>query len=156
MMQTRDDLRSAIEGLQRALTAVAPGKEASWADGVALALGAIERQLRQHAGASSAEVGPLAEVDLTRPTLARQTDALRCEESDVIRQVRSLRAAVHAAAQAFQLPAAAAPRAEAAAIPDFGSFRRQGQELADHLEKIENAETDLVLESINTDIGVGD
>ena len=44
----------------------------------------------------------------------------------------------------------------AGGIPDFGVLRQEGQGLAAALKQHGEAETDVTLESVSTDIGVGD
>jgi hypothetical protein len=48
------------------------------------------------------------------------------------------------------------PRADNGGVLDFGSIRQQVEQFVAGLQTNRHAETQLVLESINTDIGVGD
>ena len=63
-----------------------PGRERDWAEGVMDALARLETALRQHRAGAKAPDGPLAEVDETRPTLARQADELRKDHDEFLAQ----------------------------------------------------------------------
>jgi hypothetical protein len=49
-----------------------------------------------------------------------------------------------------------APSPTVAAIPDFGAIRQCTARLVESLRRHKEAETKLLLETLNTDIGVGD
>jgi hypothetical protein len=57
---------------------------------------------------------------------------------------------------AQSLPTSADRGRKAPGTADFRAVRRGAAELLTELQRTEQAETDLVLESVNTDIGVGD
>jgi len=99
--------------------------------------------------------GPLAEVDETRPTLARQAADLRCDQDELLHEVVALREEAQRAADVFEGPVPATRKA-GASIPDFGTIRQDGQQLLARLQQARAAEAGLVLESVNTDLGAGD
>jgi hypothetical protein len=140
--EKRDALLPALEHLQRALAAPVAGHEREWPRGMEDALGRMERALQQHAVATQGPDGTIALVDETRATLARKSEELRHEHGELLENVRALREEVRCAVEA--------PR------PDGGTVRRRGEQLLADLSRHQQAETDLVQESINTDIGVGD
>jgi hypothetical protein len=145
-----------LEPLEQALAAAVPGREREWASAVGEALSRVESALRQHQAAARAPDGLFAEVDEARPTLARQADRLRIDHDSLLNQARVLREEVRRAAEAFQpVPNRTAPRAGAGVV-QFGAIRQQGEALLARLQGNKDAETKLILESINTDIGAGD
>jgi uncharacterized protein YdiU (UPF0061 family) len=157
-----DPLQLSLERFARTLAVLAPGKEADWATDVTNALDSLEKALQQHIANAEAPDGLLAEVDLTRPTLVRRVAELRKEHTDFQERIRTLQQEAQRAAQAFQSWAqppdsSALPEPEpVGGVPDFGALRQQGEELAAALTQHKEAETDITLESVATDIGVGD
>jgi hypothetical protein len=154
--RTDDALALSLDTLRQALAADVPGRERQWADAVGDAAARVEAAPRQHRAAAKAPDGILAEVDETRPTLARRADELRTEHDDFLEQVRALREEVRLAAEAFRPGAGAAAQPVVAGVVDFGAIRRQAEQFLAGLQGHREAETKLVLESINTDIGAGD
>jgi hypothetical protein len=142
--------------LGQALAAEVPGHEREWSEAVGDALARVETALRQHRAAAKAPDGLLAEVDETRPTLARQANQLRSDHDDFLAQVLALREEVQRAAEAFQPATDPPPTTSARGVADFGVIRQQAQQLLAGLQENTEAETKLVLESVNTDVGVGD
>jgi hypothetical protein len=162
-MSTRQDVLVApLEQLESALGAPAPGREHDWAREVESILGRIEEALRHHVVDTDAPGGMFTKVDLTRPTLVRQVGALRQEHVSFLQRTGALRQEVRSAAGAFappppaagaeRLPAPAAPEG----VPDFGAMRQELERLATALKQHRDAEAGLVIESVATDIGVGD
>ena len=150
-----DPLVVSLDALRQALVADVPGREREWAEAVGDALGCIERSLRQQAAAKVSD-GPLAEVDETRPTLARQADAVRSHYDDLLMQLLSLRDEVQRAIVAFTPAAELSTRPSAAGVADFGAIRRQAEQVLAGLQQNKETEAKLVLESVTTDIGAGD
>jgi hypothetical protein len=158
-----DILRESLEGFQQALQAEFPGHERSWVEQAGSALDHVEQALHLHRAAAEAPEGLLTKVDLTRPTLVREVSALRREHTDTLEQVRALQARLRTAAQAFEPYAAsvasASPLPEpkpAAEVPDFNAIRQDAEQLLATLQHHQEQEARLLLESVNTDIGVGD
>jgi hypothetical protein len=147
---------SSLDRLHQALAADVPGQEREWAETVGAALAAVEKALRQHMAVAEAPDGVFAEVDVTRPTLARQADELCTEHGDLLEQVIALREEVQRAADAFQPAAEPTPKINAGGVPDFGVLRQQAEQLLAGLQQNQDDETKLVLESVNTETGVGD
>ena len=163
MVRTEDILLPAIEQLEPAFAEPVAGRERDWAARVAQALTAAEAALRRHAAEAKNPDGLFAEVDLTRPSLTRQVSALRREHTDLVDQVRALRDDVRQAALTFTPPAEQVVRASAlpeparsSGIPDFGALRKRGADLVAALRQHRELETDLVQESVTTDLGAGD
>jgi hypothetical protein len=151
-----DPLGLCLDHLDRALAVHVPGREREWAERVINALGFLETALRRYRAGAKAPDGPLAEVDETRPTLARKADVLRNGLDDFVEQIVSLRKEVQAAADAFQPASDSAGRPSVACVADFGAIRGQAERLLTGLRANKEIETKLILESVNTDIGVGD
>jgi len=157
MYRRKDDvLGLSLEQLDQALTTQVAGRETEWAKAVARALEDLETALRQHRAATKAPDGVLAEVDETRPTLARQAQELRSEYDDSLHKVEALHEEVLQAATPFQAAGRPGENTFNTGIPDFTAIRRDAEDLLASLEHNKEAEAKLVLESVNTDIGVGD
>jgi hypothetical protein len=153
-----DALEQSIESLKEALAFRVTGQESRWIEDVGDAIDGIHKRLRQHIVMAQAADGLFTEVDATRPTLVRQTDDLRREHSNLMGQVLALREEVHRAKQTISA-SAKSPLNERGSVPqspDLGAFRRGAEKLLADLQQILNAETALLMESVNTDIGVGD
>jgi hypothetical protein len=162
--RVRDNgLVASIDRFARALAENVPGREREWATAVKDALGVLETALHQHLVTARVPDGIFAEVDDTRPTLARQTEEL-CQAYDkLLEQCSALLKETQRATEAFSSPpdpigttAPCTGRSCAAGVVDFGAIRQQGENLLASLRQNKDAETQLILESINTDIGVGD
>jgi hypothetical protein len=164
MMQTKSDtLLIRVERLEQALTAEVAGRECGWTEAVRAALADIGGALRQHTFEAEAPDGLFAQVDLTRPTLVRQVGGLRHEHADLVEQAATLQQEVERAAEAFQARRQALPLAEPLPEPspprsvaDFGVLRQRGEDLVAALQHHRERETGLLLESVETDIGVCD
>jgi hypothetical protein len=86
-----DALGLSLEHLHQALVADVSGRVREWLEELEAALSRAETVLRQHRDATHAPGGALAEVDETRPTLARQADGLRGDQEDLLIQFLALR-----------------------------------------------------------------
>lgn len=150
----KDALALSLDQLQQTLIADDTGREQQWAEAVAYALARLEAALRKHRAAARRPDGPLAEVDQARPTLARQADDLRSDYDDFLRQLLDLREQIQLSAEAF------APSNGHSVcvgeVMDVGAIREQADQICSGLQKDWLAETNLVLESVNTDLGAGD
>jgi hypothetical protein len=158
-----DAWNTGIEQLEIALAADLPGREREWAESMNNAAATVELALRRHRALGRDENGMFAEVDETRPTLARQADQLRQGHDGLLELCLALRDELRRAQEAFTLTQTAFPQssatprpAAAGGVPDFGAIRRQAEELLERMRASGQAEDQLVLESVNTDIGVGD
>jgi hypothetical protein len=144
-----------VRRLERAVAAPVTGRERSWATRLGAAATELAEALRAHLRDSEEPGGPFFEVDLTRPSFVRQVDHLRREVTDLLALASHLQEDGRSAAQAFTFPDGPGPLG-AAGIPDFGRLRCQAQQLLRSIERLQEQETSLVLESVTTDIGVGD
>jgi hypothetical protein len=158
-----DVLVQPIDKLERALAAGFPGRERDWAQGVGNALSDLEQALDLHTALAETPDGLLTKVDLTRPTSVRQVSELRQEHTDLRDQTRSLQTKVQTAGQAFRGPHASFGDVDALPEPaplrpvaDFGAIRQTIVQFLTALKHHQQEETKLLLESVNTDIGVGD
>jgi len=140
-----DALLLSLDRLDQILTADSAGREQEWAEAVGGALAGLEATLRRHRAAARRPDGPLAEVDETRPTLARQADELRSDLDDFLQQLLALRQQVRDTAEAYP-----------SGSVDFAGIRQQAEQFLIGLHEKRETETKLVLESVNTDIGTGD
>jgi hypothetical protein len=123
--------------LAEAIANPVAGHEWRWSEGMLKALAGIERDMRERIILENAPDGRLPEVDSTRASLARQADALRHNFDALLAQTVALREAV----------------AEGA---DPQEVCRDAEDLLATLDATESAETELVLEGVNTDLGAGD
>ena len=151
-----DSLGQCLDRLGQAVAADVPGREQEWAEAVIDALAHVETALRQHRTAAKAPDGLLSEVDETRPTLARQANELRNDHDALLAQVLALRNEAQRAAEAFQPASTPSAKTGAGGVADFGAIRRHAEQFLAGLQETKEAETKLILESVNTDIGVGD
>jgi hypothetical protein len=163
MIQTHaieDVLAKPIERLEQALAADFPGHERDWSQEVGNALTEIGQAFGLHTALAETADGLLTKIDLTRPTSVRQVSELRRQHSELLQRTRSLQSELLTAAQAFQAPKAsveALPEpVPLAPVPDFGSIRQAIGQLSTALRQHQQEETKLLLDSVNTDIGVGD
>lgn len=161
-----ETLKAAAERLEKVLDENKFGPDQGWTDRVDRALADIEQAVQVHASALQPADGRIVKVDRPRlpsPGVDRRAAALRQELDELLRETTELRAKVKGVAAAFGVNvnpsglAGALPVApEAGALPDFGVFRQRVKHLADGLERYEEEEAHLILDSVNTDIGAGD
>lgn len=145
-------LKQAMNSLERALANKTAGREYQWSAAVADALDLVQRAMHSRpADPTSSEA-----VDDTRPTLARQADEVRREYSHCVDRVEGLRVEIKRVTNQFAPKKRSKARDEADSIPNFAEIRERGTDLLACLQHIREEEANLVLESVNTDIGVGD
>jgi hypothetical protein len=135
-------LAPSLERFRHAVAAdfVRDGRE--WAEGLAVALARVEAAFRHHrAGAKAPDGGVLAEVDETSPTVARQADEVRSDHDGLLVQILALRDEVQRAVKTFESGA------------DLGAIREQAEQLLKFLQQNKEAETTLLQEGMNTDVG---
>ncbi len=155
--RNKEDVRvRALEGLKQALAAEIPGHEREWAKQVGDALNQVEEALRTSWGSGKTSDGPLASVDKTRPTLARETKGLHDDHDRLVEDAHRLCEEVRQMGQPFQPEAGFSVRGVNTSVPDFGATRQRIEQFLADLEKNLEAEAVLVMDSANTDIGVGD
>jgi hypothetical protein len=146
----------AFSGLKQALSAEIPGHEREWAERVEDALNRVEEALRTSWGSGKTSDGPLASVDKTRPTLAREAEELHGDHDRLVAETRRLSEEVRQMGATFQSETEFKVRNANTSVPDFGAMRQRIEQLLADLGKNLEAEAVLVLDSANTDIGVGD
>lgn len=151
-----DPLACAANRLRETLAGQIPGHERQWAQRVERALVFVEAAMRKHLAVLQDPNGFLAEVDVTRPTLARQADELLLGDQDIITQLIDLRDEARAAAQAFQQTLSNASTNAVKGIADLSAIRSKAEHLLNRVHKHGVAEMRLVQESVLTEIGVGD
>lgn len=164
MPKTPDELLSApLERLGTALANDPAGREGIWAEGLASALAAVAEALRRHAAAAEAPGGPLAQVDLTRPTLVRQVSQLRQEHVDLPGQAEALAAEARQVATSFGVPTDTVTASDELPPPagggppaDVSQLRSRVQEYLAALRHHADEEAGLLIESVTTDLGAGD
>jgi len=158
----RVDARAqALYQLKVALAVRLPEREQDWANGVEHALALIEKALKENRTAANAPDSVLSEVDETRETLARQADGIRQERTDLLKECVMLQIDLQTAAHALPvdrelpspLPTPATPAVDSV---DFHELRQRLEEFRARVEGILQTETELVRESITTDLGAGD
>jgi hypothetical protein len=153
-----DALRVSLSQLQKALAVEGFEGKKAWAGAMWFALARVETKLRQHLeGAKSAD-GVLAEVDDTRATLVREQDRLVQEYSNRLEQVIALKWEMFRAAKGKDCPDLGKPARfpEGLEVSDWPGLRRRAEHFLAELNKDKEAETDLIMESLHAEIGVGD
>jgi hypothetical protein len=140
-----NDLVSRPERLERALNAPVLGREHNWARELAGALIDLEHALRRHAADSKAPSGVFAEVDTTRRGLVKQVGALRGKASMLLDQTKELNG------YARQLATTTKERG-----PSFGTLVSRAAQLLGGVRELLDGEVDVVMESLNADLGAGD
>jgi hypothetical protein len=160
---TQDVLAEPIDKLEFSLAAESRGRERDWAQEVNNALGGLEGALGLHTAFAETPDGLFTKANLTRPTSVRRVSELRQEHRDIQAVTQSLRAHIQTVQQAFQTPDASVAKVDIlpepiplAPVPDFGAIRRSLAQLLTSLQRHQREEIKLLLESVNTDIGVGD
>ncbi len=143
--QTRgehDALLIAMHRLEAALAAAAPGREQAWNARVGQDLRGVQECLARHVASAEAADGLLAEIDLSRPTLARRAERLRREHAELLRQADALQSRIehHGPDE----------------CPDFADIRQRAAWLLGALRHHQGQEADLIFETFYTDIGAGD
>jgi hypothetical protein len=151
-----DALTLSLDQLRQALASELVGHEKRSLERLADALGCIVTALRQHRADAKSTDGVLAEVDETRPTLARRADTLRSDHDNLLMEVRGLRDKVARTAESFTPSYESSTDEGISRNADFDDLREQAEKVASSLQQNKDAEVDLIQESVNTDIGVGD
>ncbi len=159
MTTNRDDLVAAVDRLEQTLGTPGNG------DALRRALGGLEDALWQHAAVLAGPDGPLPDIDrplLPSPGVSRRTEELRQQLDNFLTELRALRTKARglAAPSGTTRPdtmAGALPVApEMGAAVDYGVICARARDLIADLQQFEEEEEDLILHSVNTDIGAGD
>ena len=135
-------LTQSLERFRTAVAAEFDGREQEWVEALSATLAQAEIVFRKHrAGARAPDGGVLAEVDETSPTVARQADEVRSDHDDLFVQILALRAEAKDALKTAEFGA------------DFSAIRQHALHLLTGLQQNGEAETTLLQESVNTDVG---
>jgi hypothetical protein len=137
-----DPLTPSMEQLRHALDSREPGQK--WVQALGRALARAEDALRTHVAVSESADGPLAEVRKTQPPLTRQTTSVTRGFRNLLQKSTALRGEVKRATEA------------AHGTADVETIRRRAEKFLAGFREAKEAETVLILDSVNTDIGVGD
>jgi hypothetical protein len=165
VMSTRPNLLEATTQLEQALAAPATDRGDSWRRRMEQALAQFEEAVRQHSASLAASGGKLVDVDrplLPSPGVDHHVDRLREELKSFLEETQRLRGRVSQVvppdgpASAEGIAGALSVAPELGAIPDFGIFCKRGRSLVEALQHYEQEEAELILRSVNTDIGAGD
>jgi uncharacterized protein YukE len=160
---SEDPFQQTLEQLAQALAQECAGQEGTWARQLGAVLADVEQALGRHTQAIEGPNGSLSKVDLTRPTLLRRVGDVRQQHRTLQEALKELRGELGRAAEAFERHAhpglaneALPPLKGPDAVPDFGAVRRRAEEIVSALRKLEEEEADLLLETVNMDLGAGD
>jgi hypothetical protein len=131
------------ERLEAALNAPVVGREQEWVRDLADVLTDLEHALLRHTIDSAVPSGVFAEVDTTRRGLVNQITALRGKLTTLLEQTAKLN---DSAQQVAQLEP----------DPNFGELGSRAAEILHGVRELLNGEVDVVMESVNMDLGAGD
>ena len=147
-------LMRTLDQLEEMLGASDTGREQAWLERVGWALSDVEEVLGRHQTTAATPAGPLDpdEINTERsPALDRQANKLCQDMNHLLDQVRDLRRAVQELAH---------PSSNAGDPAGLALWRRairpQAEQLLASLRQLKEKEDGLALESLVTDIGVGD
>ncbi len=154
--QTNDSVTRTVERLRTMLADPIVGRERPWAEAIGSVLDRVESALRKHRAIAKDPDGLFASVDEIRPTLANQANELRSQHEELLGQVNALRDEVESAVASLQLETDLAAEAMQRKAADLGEVRERIERFLNDLSENKQAETSLVAESDNTDVGVGD
>jgi hypothetical protein len=136
-----DDLQNALLQLEEVLAEVTPIWEQDWQTWVVDELREVRNKLGRHSAAEDPE-SFLADVDLTGPGQVRSAKKLSREHDDLLAQARML--------------LVLGEKEAADRTADFSHIHRRVELLLDGLRRHQERETDLILESVYTEVGTGD
>jgi hypothetical protein len=150
MQVPRHSLLAALTELKRALPACDSGTPQEWAPRIMQALARLEQAVRRKEATLEAPGGELIDIDrgqIPSPGLDRHVDDIREELSALYHEASDLRRGLQHALE--EAPHGLSPEVNE-------DFRASVAALAKGLERCEQEEARLVLETVNTDIGAGD
>lgn len=137
-----DDLPDLLCQLETALEAVVPSGERAWLGRVLEQLRDVRQILGHHTASAGTPDQFVADIDLPSPGLVRRGHKLSRDHAELLVQVRMLLVLIEHEASENE--------------PDFDVIRRRVDLLLSSLRHHEILETDLIYESLCTDIGTGD
>jgi len=166
MAANRDDFMGAVDRLEQALSTLGTDTGSCRTPAVDRALAEVEEAARRHAETLLPADGSLVQIDrplLPSPGVDRRAEALKQEleslraEAGTLRQrADSLESPPNPQQDPTTLAGALPVAPELGAVPDFSVFCARARQLLHALQHYEEEEADLILKSVNTDIGAGD
>jgi hypothetical protein len=145
MPKKSDDLVAAMNRLEQVLGDESSRRDEEWLGCADEALRTVEESVRLHLPTLRPADGKLIEVDRPRlpsPMVSRRADELYGELHGFLNETQALRTMLHGS--------------DGSSAPNFGAFRQRARQLVEALQQYEEEEANLILESVNTDIGAGD
>jgi hypothetical protein len=140
--QEHDALLRVMHRLEAALASPATGREHHWNRRVLARLRELRHALSRHTASAEAADGLLANIDPTRPTLARHVEQLRRQHPLLLTETCALLGRVR--------------DATIRECYNCHEVRRQAATLLGAIRHHQALEADLIFESFYTDIGTGD
>jgi len=150
-----DLLEHPLDRLEAALAADPAGGPAVWMRNYRDVLGDLTRAMREHISATESPGGALTTLESPRQqtvaTLEHLVQGLRSEHSQLVTSVGEL----HSNALSLS---DRCPDGDAVATPvaEIMTVRQAGEELLTRLRDHQHTERKLLMDTINTDVGVGD
>lgn len=139
--EDRETSLAALQALEEALSAPAPGREAGWLAGVIQALDLLVEALDAQASGDAEAASLLSEIATEEPRLAGRIQRLRDEHRDLRDSVSSLRAQIE-------------PQDQAAV--DVADIRDRLAAVARRFRQHRSREADLTYDAVNITLGAGD
>jgi hypothetical protein len=143
MKAMRDDILAAVHELEKVLNECDASRGPDRPGRLGRALVAVEQAVRLHAEGLDASDGNLIDVEGPRvpsPTVTREVGGLRQELDELLDEATALREKLTGEG----------------AGPDVGRFRQRARRLVESLERYEQEEANVILDTVNTDIGSPD
>ena len=145
MQLATSDLLRPVECLEQAIDSPVLGHEQQWAQAVAAALVELEQALRQHCADATTPQGVFAEVDGNRRGLVRQVVELWGELDELLQKTAQLKG-----------PAECRAWLREQCAVGLAALAERASELVRGVHRLTDGEVDVVMESVNMDLGAGD
>jgi len=156
-------LDESVERLKYSVAGDVVARERAWAVSVSEAARDVAAALGRYQTVKQSEPAPLTETDNIRPGLLRRWTELTKEYDQLVRESYCLALDAENAVRAFepvggilQTGTIAPSSSSAATVPVFGHIRLSAEDILRRLDQYRAEEAALLLESVTTDIGVGD
>jgi hypothetical protein len=153
-----DMLRRSMDELAHILKSPASGGERAWAERAGWALDGIEEALCRHTATVESGEDVWPEGHFKGPSMERQMSQLRRQHVNLLEEADALRRDALRAAQP-SMHSAHPPSPVNAAAPagmDLEALRQRGQEFLQTLRRHTEQETELLQDSVTTEVGAGD
>jgi len=145
IQQMGSTLTPALDRVRKILFTDCPGNDREWAGGVWYAVTRLENRLRQHLEEAKAPDGVIELIDPTRATLFRQWDDVVHEFGNHLEKVMALKWELYHLAQGNR-----------EVVPTREDLRQRVEQVLAALQHDVESETNVIMESVLTDLGVGD